>query len=213
MKTFLASSAPSSPPRSRPPRPSAPTLGRRRPRCRRLARRRRLARSGGWHVAAAAGTWRSLPRRPLELRRLLARRVLGRRRPRLWDRRGRLLRRLLRGYYYAPTSRTTTTPRSVAAPVYSAVDAVARPPGATGAAGVERARADLLSEERPERRDHRVRSPRMQSLGDDPARRDERRQHLPARDVRLHGRSRLHRPVAGAGRRGPRTRRALPATP
>ena len=101
--------------------------------------------------------------------------------------------------------------------------------GPAGAAGRARTRADLLSEERTKRGDDRVRPSRVQSLGHDPGRRDERREHLPARDLRLHGRPRLHRPLAAlacdrlsAGRRRPAggrrgavidcaARRALPA--
>ena len=53
-------------------------------------------------------------------------------------------------------------------------------------------RADLLSAQRPERRADRGRPPRLQQLGDHAAARDERREHLPARHVRVHGRARLH---------------------
>ena len=77
---------------------------------------------------------------------------------------------------------------------------------AAGAAGDGAGRADLLSEERPERRSDRGRSPRVQPLGNDAARCDGRCQHLPARDLRVHGRARLHRPVGA--RRGTAARRA-----
>ena len=113
----------------------------------------------------------------------------------------------------AATTRRTTRPyydgyydpALVVAPVYStgrAGRAARRPAGAAGGCA---GRADLLSEEWPERRSDRVRSPRMQPLGDDPARRDGRCQHLPARDVRVHGRARLHRQVGPrrAAGRGP----------
>ena len=150
----------------------------------------RRSRHPGYYLgpSGAASPWASASATGRLLRRLL-RRLLP------------LLAPVLRRSYYYPTL-VTAAPTTRWSRVRRASASRCRRRGA--------ARADLLSDERPERRSDRVRSARMQSLGDDPARRDGRRQHLPARDVRVHGRAAATR---SASAHSSLTARARPARP
>ena len=106
-----------------------------------------------------------------------------------------VLRRLLPGL--SVLRRLLRRAARVVDPTYSTVEpANGTRAGPARAAGRARTRSDLLPEERTKRGDQRIRPARMQPLGDDAGWRDERRQHLPARDLRLHGRPRLHRSIA-----------------
>ena len=105
------------------------------------------------------------------------------------------------GYYSPYYGAYYYDPPLIVAPVYGTVDPGAPRTGQPVPQASARGRSDLLSEERPERRSDRVGSARLQSLGDDPARCHGRRQHLPARDARLHGRARLHGQVGAASSR------------
>ena len=190
--------------RRSPPSIGAAALGS--PAAARQRRRRRPRRRRRWHGTAAAGTAAA------GTAAALSRRLLG---PRgywpgaFWGGVGLGLGIGAIGYYGATdgrttrltTAATTTTTRRWSSRRATARSIRTRPGPASRCRRPRARRPDLLSEERPERGDDRGRSPRMQPLGDDAARRDGRREHLPARDLRLHGRPRLHRQVAPRPRR------------
>ena len=153
---------------ARPPRPAtaAPAAaGGGCARRRRLARRRRAGTAAASIAAAGAS------------RRLLAGRVLGRRRPRPRHRRDRLLRRLLRRPIRTTAATTTTPPRRRRARA-TAVDPIrCRMRAGQPVPQASRAPEPIFYPKNGQSADDdRVRSARLQPLGDDAARRDGRRQ-------------------------------------
>ena len=152
-------------------------LRRRRPgRARRLARRRR-------RLARRRLSWRRLATMAAALpRRLGLRPALG-----LRPRPGPGPRRPRAAVLRPPASSYVNPPV-----IYPPAPVYAHPPQSTRPARAGGGRSDLLSAQRPDRRADRGRPPGLQPLGHDAAEGDGRREHLPARHVRLHGRPRLH---------------------